>query len=164
MVAIGLSAYGVWILVTVLLIETVFFMCVYTCIHARIRAYAGCCSTHGSSRDTSGTAGRCWQGCTHPCPWGPQPAPDSPEQRPDLRRGQRSLGQASRNDICHPACPHRTLGESRLSAWGDAFGQNDPQFSPLMPYWQHSSGFKPFCTNKPTSFQHPQAFHNYMKW
>lgn len=46
-------------------------------------------------------------------------------------------------------------GESTFSAWGDAFGQNDPWFSPLMPYWQHSSVFKPFCTNKPTSFQHP---------
>lgn len=44
----------------------------------------------------------------------------------------RPAGMTSATRLVHTA--RLRCGESRLSAWGDAFGQNDPQFSPLMPY------------------------------
>lgn len=77
-------------------------------------------------------------------------------------RGVHHLRWTGRNnvlDISHPAHQHSTpspgrWGVSMLSAWGYTFRQNNPQFSPLVPYWQQCSVLKPFCTNNPTSFQH----------
>lgn len=93
----------------------------------------------------------------------PVPVPGQQSQPRRARRsGQTRAGPAQRG--VHPPEPHaghlpprlvRSLRGKHGFSLGDASGQTDPHSSPLTPYSQHRSGIKPFCTNKPTSFQHP---------
>lgn len=122
----------------------ILYACVHPALQGCLHAPAGCCSP----RDACRSAGRARARAR---PRGAEPAPQSPAQWADPRRSHPPEPRAGH----FPPRLVRSLRGKHGFSLGDASGQTDPHSSPLTPYSQHRSGMKPFCTNKPTSFQHP---------